>query len=140
MAENQGEESKFNMALAYLKRIDIILTHCQNSAIKQDIDSWVNLLRSLYREAIIKLNDDERNEILGINGKVIDINGEITKEQATFKNVNILISNPVNKLMHKGTILFLLDALETKLRDKLYEKGMLLPSKRDPTRAVLRKV
>lgn len=140
MTQNSGEESVFNMALAYLKRIDKLLYFCQQSAISGNIDNWTNNLRGVYREVAVKLDAKEREEIVGTK-KEIDIktltDDVIKEEEAHFKSIYFLINDPKLKRNHKRVIMFLLDALEIKIRTKLQEKGMLLPSKQDPTKAVL---
>lgn len=140
MTQNSGEESVFNMALAYLKRIDKLLYFCQQSAISGNIDNWTNNLRGVYREVAVKLDAKEREEIVGTK-KEIDIktltDDIIEEEEAHFKSIYFLINDPKLKRQHKRIIMFLLDALEIKIRTKLQEKGMLLPSKQDPTKAVL---
>ncbi len=141
MPEGQHDESVFNMALAYLKRIDKILYFCQQSAMSGNVDNWTNNLRGVYREVAVKLNKDERLEITGAN-KVIDreklLDTNIEEEEANFKSIYYLLNDKTLKIQHKRTIMFLLDALEIKLRSKLQEKGMLLPSKQDPTKAILK--
>lgn len=128
------------MALAYLKRIDKLLYLCQQSAMAGDIESWTNNLRGVYREVSVKMNDDEREKILG-QKVIIDFkkltDDNIKDEEANFKNIYHLINNRATRIKNRRTIMFLLDALEVKLRSKLQEKGMLLPSKQDPTKAVL---
>ena len=120
MGQYNSEESFFNMAVAYLERIDKLLYKCQESAIGQNIDEWRNYLRALYREASVKLNDVERKEI-----------------EDKFKLVNNLANNPMSRSVRKQEILYALDLLDIHLRTKLQQKAMLLPSKSDPRYAVL---
>ncbi len=140
MATQYQEESVFNMALAYLKRIDKLLTLCQHSAFTGDINGWSNHLRGVYRESSIKLTPEEKEDIEG-NPKVkINIkkltDDIIEKEEANFRNIYFLINNPAFKIEYRRVIMFLLDALEIKLRGMLQKKNMLLPSKDDPRRAI----
>ncbi len=140
MTEQYGQESIFNMALAYLKRIDKLLYLCQQSAMSGNVENWTNNLRGVYREVSVKLTPEEKEDILGdkvqINLATL-IDKQIEEKEANFKSVYVLINNATYKIRHKRTIMFLLDALEVKLRTRLQEKGMLLPSKQDPTKAVL---
>lgn len=140
MPQDFQQESVFNMALAYLKRIDKLLYLCQHSASIGDVNTWTNNLRGVYREVSVKLDDIERKDILG-SEKVIDFktltDDKITEDESNFKCIYYLINNNAFKNRYKRTIMFLLDGLEVKLRCKLQEKGMLLPSKQDPTKAVL---
>ena len=66
MTQDQYQaESVFNMALAYLKRIDKLLYLCQQSAMSGDVDNWTKNLRGVYREASIRLTGDEEKEVEG---------------------------------------------------------------------------
>lgn len=137
----KSEESFFNMAIAYLMRIDKLLYKCQESAIQQDINGWRQHLRGVYRELSVKLNPDEEEYIEGKIEDVVNLktllDKEITYKEATFSNINYLANNPEIYAKYKGIILLLLDKLEIKLRKLLQKKGMLLPSKSDPKYAVL---
>ncbi len=140
MPEKYQEESVFNMALAYLKRIDTLLYLCQQAAMAGHIDNWTNNLRGVYREVSVRLTDIEKEEILGSNTTINlqTLTDDIIKEEeANFKSVYFLLNNKMYKAKHKKIIMFLLDALEVKLRKKLQKKGMLLPSKKDPTKAIM---
>ena len=146
------EESIFNMALAYLKRIDKLLYLCNMSSLNGDILKWNNFLRAYYRELSIKFTDEEKEEIEGKEPFLIDINKSETldnqeqsvlknlkKDHANFNNINLLINNQRYYNTYRKQILFLLDALEIKLRGKMQEKGMGLPSKDDPRRAITKR-
>lgn len=140
MIQDLNQESVFNMALAYLKRIDKLLYLCQQSAMSSNIENWTNNLRGVYREVSVKLNTEEKDDILGNNHKInvaTLTDSVIKEEEANFKCIYFMMNDPRLKIKYKMTIMFLLDALEVKLRGKLQEKGMLLPSKQDPTKAVL---
>ena len=144
-----NEESVFNMALAYLKRIDKLLYFCNMSALNGDIVKWNNFLRAYYRELSIRFTEKEVEEIEGKAPYLIDIDKDdklniseskamnnLTKDYANFSNINLLINNPKYFSLYRKQILFLLDALEIKLRRKMQEKGMGLPSKDDPRKAI----
>lgn len=144
-----GEESVFNMALAYLKRIDKLLSLCAMSSMNGDIIKWHNCLRSVYRELAIRLNDSEKEELDGRNEDLIDKNRDfildhkeerfilnMERRHANFRNINLLINNQFYQIKYKKQIMFMLDELEIKLRTKMQNKGMLLPSKDDPRRAI----
>lgn len=140
MPDKYQEESIFNMALAYLKRIDALLTLCQNAAFQIDVDGWTKHLRGVYRETSIRLTPDEKKDIEGDPLKKINIvtltDNLIEPEEANFRNIYFMINNPTMKIKHKKIIMFLLDALEIKLRGMLQKKNMLLPSKDDPRMAI----
>jgi hypothetical protein len=138
--DHQSEESVFNMALAYLQRIDKLLYMCQEGAMTQNIPMWINALRGVYRELSVKLNDKEKEEILGNECKLINISKEKNyNDFCNFRNINSLFNDPYNSRNNKHIILYLLDQLEIKIRFRLQEKGMLLPSKDDPRFAVLKR-
>jgi len=141
--ERYSEESVFNMALAYLKRIDRILYFCQEAASRQDMDRWLTYLRGVYREVSVKLDDNEKKSVLGDPLKKINLktltDDFIEEKEANFKNIYFLINNRKLRISHKQIILFLIDALDVKIRGLLQKKGMLLPSKDDPNFAVLKR-
>lgn len=141
MSQFKSEESVFNMAIAYLTRIDKLLYRCQEAAINQDIDSWRQNLGGVFRELSVKLNDTEETDIVGDMTKIKDLktllDNKITYEEATFANINYLANKQEVKIKYKTIILMLLDKLEIKIRRQLQKKGMLLPSRNDPRYAVL---
>lgn len=141
MSQFKSEESVFNMAIAYLTRIDKLLYRCQEAAINQDVNSWRQNLAGVFRELSVKLNEVEEAEITGSIDNVVNIkellDNNITYAEATFANINYLANNPNIKYRYKTLILSLLDKLEIKLRRQLQKKGMLLPSRNDPRYAVL---
>lgn len=143
MAYYESEESVFNMALAYLERINKLLYKTQEAAINQNIDQWRLHLRAIYRELSVKLNDDEKLDVLGnirepFNlKKLLDL--RIEDSEATFLNIDRIANNASLKFKYKYVILYLLDALDVKIRTKLQKKGMLLPSKEDARKAVTKR-
>ena len=134
-------ESQFNMAMAYLMRIDKLLYFCQRHAVKEELMEWAKYLRAVYREASVRLGPNEIIDILGNPKEKIDFkkltDDVIEDHECNFKNIYFLLNNPVYQKRFKTRIMFLLDNLEVKLRRMLQQKGMLLPSKRDPTKAIL---
>lgn len=140
MAKFESEESVFNFAVEYLKDISHSLKMCGMYSSYEDIDNWLRWLRITYRQLSVKLTPEEEKGILGDYEKKIDfkeLTDDIIKdEEANFKNIYFL-THQRERIKHKKVILFLLDKLEVKLRKKLQEKGMLLPSKADPRFAIL---
>ena len=120
MAEYNSDESAFNMAFAYLKRIDKILYYCWSHSRERNIDGWLQDLRALYRELSVKLKDDEDKDI-----------------QQMFKDINVICNDRARFLNERKVALFKLDQLEVKMRRLLQKRGMLLPSKSDPRFAIL---
>ena len=122
MAEHLSEESVFNMAFAYLERINKLLYYCQQCAIRQDIDQWITYLRALQREMSIKLDDKE-----------------LEQSEINFKKVFELMKTFEMKHANRQKILISLHNLEISIRRIMQKKNMLLPSKSDPRFAVLRR-
>ena len=141
--QHQSEESVFNMALAYLQRIDKLLYKCQESALGHNIDSWRDNLMAVYRELSVKLKANEKEEIFGKLSDNIDIRKvcdlNIESSEVNFITINKLANNPTLKIKHKSIIFYLLNELDIKIRGKLQERGMLLPSKEDARFAVLKR-
>jgi hypothetical protein len=138
MADFKTDESYFNMAIAYLIRIDKILTACWYCSYRKDIDGWQKNLRALYREICVKMNPAEEKDLLGnMNDPPIENFKYITTAQVNFTNLNRLINDPEKSVTNRREILYLLDQLEVKLRKHCQTKGMLLPGKSDPNFAVL---
>jgi len=122
MVDFKSDESIFNFAVEYLRGISNGLKMCEQSAAIGSAEGWIQWLRIVFRQlsAKTKQNEDE------------DFNKD-------FKEINQLINNPVTRKTQKTYIFFLLDKLESKLRKKLQEKGMLLPNKENVYAAVLKR-
>ncbi|KKK62927.1 hypothetical protein LCGC14_2999440 [marine sediment metagenome] len=137
------EESIFNMAVEYLKEFNNSLKMCKFYSSKNDVDGWLNWLRTTYRELSIKLQPDEIKSLAGDPKKKINIetltDNIIEEEEANFRNINFLMNNPRTRIKNKRVILYLLDALEIKIRKLAQKKGMLLPSKEDAMFAITRR-
>lgn len=130
------------MALAYLKRIDKLLYLCQQCAISGNVDGWTANLRGVFREASIRFTQEEMKDVDGDHEQKINIetllDNNIQKSESNFKNIFFLLNNPKYKIKNKQTIMFLLDALEIKIRMLMQKRNMLLPSKADPTKAIMK--
>lgn len=122
MADFKTDESAFNFAVEYLKRISLSLSMCEQFATLNNADGWISWLRVVFRQLSCKLNDKEVEEFNNY-----------------FKKINILLNDKSKRHTERNKILYLLDDLETKLRQRLQKKGMLLPSKEDPRFAVLQR-
>lgn len=137
---NQNLESQFNIAFEYLKRINGLFYYCQRAALSKDVDKWADYLRALYREGSIRMSNEELDGFIGKNYTVEEskiINFEITEKDYNFKLVYYMLNNPTIKAKYKHVLMYILDGLEVKLRLVMQAKGMLLPSKRDPTKAIM---
>jgi len=119
MPSFKSDESVFNMAMAYLKRIDQILYKAQEAATTGDIDEWLNQLYAIRREVSVKLKSEEEEEL-----------------RKKFSEL-VKFLTPINKIKQRGKIRTMLDEIDIFIRKKLQERGMLLPSKSDPRFAIL---
>lgn len=137
--DNTGSKagSVFNMAMAYLTRIDKLLTQASFYSFHGDIDSWQKILRALYREVSIKLGKEEIPLIEGEEETMMAKGDKVTYKNSTFWNLNILLNDPASYKRRKREIMAMLDIIEQKLRRKMQEKDMLLPGKNDPRFAIL---
>ena len=102
------EHETWNMALAYYKRIDDLLTYCTNSRMKGKGHSWFKGIQSLYFEVYPKMSDEQKEDA----EKMLD---ELTQ----------LVNTDMKQIPTKKFM-----ALELFLRNILEKKGMLTP-KRD---------
>jgi len=135
MPQFKSEESVFNMAMAYLKRIDKLLSLCAIYSMKGDIDNWTSTLRAVYREISIKLIKAEDEDIRGTD-KEFDVT-HIKPIDVTLNNINTLYNDLRMRKKYRKELLFLLDQVEIKMRQVMQKKNMLLPSRADPRFAVL---
>lgn len=141
MAQNfNSSESAFNFALEYLKQISESLKMCSLYSSQDDIFNWTKWLRNCYRQLSVKLEKDEEKNIIGDYSQKLNIEeviNNVEREKHSTFRVIYALSSPEYLKRGKNISLFLLDALEVKIRQKLQEKGMLLPSKADPRFAIL---
>lgn len=115
----EQKESIFNFGLAYLQRLDQILGFCQMSALKQDIDNWLQGLRAIEREVCIKYEGNET-----VKNKISNV----------FSEINSLCSTHGAKTRNKQKILLKLHELDKEFRSII--KPILDPTKADPTKAI----
>lgn len=118
----QSEESVFNFAVEYLKGISESLKMCEQMSAFGKPEGWINWLRIAFRQLSAKTTPIEDEEF--------------NKE---FREINVLINNPLTLKTQRTIIFYKLDMLETKLRKKLQAKGMLLPNKENSMFAVLKR-
>lgn len=142
MGNFDSSESAFNFAVEYLKQISESLKMCSYYSSQDDATNWVKWLRNCYRQLSVKLEKEEMDYIAGKYDEEISLK-EIQDDpnqskHSNFRTVYFLMS-PRNRNKNKSLVLYLLDGIEVKIRRKLQEKGMLLPSKSDPKFAILDK-
>jgi len=113
-----GEQESFetwNMAKAYLQRIDALLTHCAFCQYHDMGSAWYKTLLNLYKELDPKMTTQEREE---------------------FNTKLVLLRNAKNSSQKKNGIdTKLYIDVELSLRRFLEKKGLLTPKGDDPTKA-----
>lgn len=130
--DSTNTESKFNAGIAYLMRIDKILTCCWQASFAGDYMSWYKHLTTLYRELVVKLNDVEDKSIWGDMKSTFDVDKEeITRENSTFINLHKIMNHKLNSKTKMKEIMLMLSSIEVKIRLLAQSKSMLLPNKMD---------
>jgi hypothetical protein len=130
--DSTNTESKFNAGIAYLMRIDKILTCCWQASFNGDYMSWYKHLTAFYRELIVKLDEKEDESIWGKSDSIFDAQKDsITRENSTFVNLNRMMNDKINNKKQTKEIMFMLNCIEIKLRILAQKKSMLLPNKMD---------
>jgi len=113
-----GDQESFetwNMAKAYLQRIDSLLTHCAFCHYHDMGSQWYKTLLNLYKEIYPKMTAEEKKEC--------DVKLD-------------LLRNAKNSLQpKKGINSKLYIDVELYLRSLLEKKGLLTPKGDDPTKA-----
>jgi len=130
--DSTNTESKFNAGIAYLMRIDKILTCCWQASFAGDYMSWYKHLTTLYRELVVKLKDNEDKSIWGKTEDKFDVDkNEITRENSTFINLHRIMNNRTHQKTKIKEIMLMLSLIEVKIRLLAQSKSMLLPNKMD---------
>lgn len=128
MSPHESDQSVFNMAFAYLKRIDALLNLAQQHALRYDAENWFNTLRAIEREVSIKCIEKEKDKK--------ESQSDLDKFEELFKEINTLMANGQAK-SNKQSIMIKLHNLDMSLRRFMQAKNMLLPSMADPRFAIL---
>lgn len=129
--ENQEEKreiAEFNMSVALLKRIDLLLTNCAVASSHMDFKRWFYLLQSLSREVKYRLKDEEIEK----EKQLFNICVQFHNEFCRYETRDMLSSFNGN-----GKFLNALDIYETFLRKCFEERGMLMINKSDVGVAML---
>lgn len=115
MEDDNYKTELWNMAMAYHKRIDDILTWCVISYRKDNIKEWRKAIICLSKEIYPKMNEEEMEEDKQLREKM---DKEVLKPK-TSKKISILP----------------LEHYEKFLRYLLDKKDMLTPRGDDPTKS-----
>jgi len=120
--ERGDEQATFNMAVAYLKRIDYLLNTANSCSMNDDLPAWFKTLKAIYREIVPKLLEDEEKKIKTL---IDDTNKVLNKHGIT------RVAFPYPQKFY-GEIYPKLDELDTTLRKLINKKGLLMPKSSDP--------
>lgn len=123
--KDASQEEQWNMASAYLKRIDHLLTYCDQCQMNQYAEGWYSGLFALYKEIYPKLKEKEKWQAEVLLNKM-----QIARRNPTKQGGN----SPREK------IVFMVNSepfvnFELFLRTMLEEKRLLTPKGADPTKS-----
>ena len=111
--EGEYSEEKWNMANAYLIRIDRLLTLCDAYQMQGDLKNWYHVLYSLYKELYPKLKtegkENEKAEAQRLLFKLIGVKNDIEKKNGGKMSIIPFVE------------------FELYLRQKLEDKKLLTP-------------
>ena len=135
----QSDQSVFNMAQAYLMRIDRLLYITAECQSKRELRKWFNVFRSVYALVKIKFKPEEI-EKLNTKDKEID---EFFKthpfidlgEQRTFNFNGNIISKP-NQPAEREELYLMIERWQEQILRLADKYGLLLPNRADPRFAV----
>lgn len=124
-SQPSNEQTTFNMSLAILKRIDLLLTDIAMASKQRDLHQWFDLLETLKREVDFMYNDLEKKMLNIYLKELIQLDNDYLncKRISQFKDYSIF---------HK-----LLESYGRFLKNSLYTRGMLVVHKSDVGSAIL---
>jgi hypothetical protein len=124
-----ADESAFNMGIAILKRIDLILNNCYVASTNKDLNSWFSHLNSLLKEIKYLMTDVE-----------LDKNDEYIVELLSLDNDyrHYVNARKISNFEDYWLYFFLLEDYETFLRKCLQKRKMLMATASDPKHAFKR--
>ena len=107
----------WNMAEAYYRRIDSLLTLCDKYHMEKNLLKWFDAIYALYKEIYPKMSPDDKKKA-----------NDLLKKATDKKNTGL--RNPTKCV----SILPFVD-IEMFIRECMEKKNMLTPKGDDPTRA-----
>lgn len=122
--QDASQEEQWNMAKAYLMRIDQLLTACDHHQMSQNGEGWYQTLFALYKELYPKLKEKEKWQAEVLLNKLRYARSHPTKEGTQTRGQVIV---KVNSEPFVNFELF--------LRTMLEEKKLLTPKGADPTKS-----
>ena len=114
-------KSAFNMAIAYLNRLDELLKLCNESSINNKIETWHPAVKALYRE-LCPFMDNKQKE------KIAHLLSSCYGTQTNIRTKETMRSYDSNGL----------ERAEILLREIMSKRGLLVPRADDPSQAVLK--
>jgi len=117
------EQSEFNDALSYLRRINTCLTTADIASTNLDFFAWFHALMAFRRELSTEIKDDE---ITVYDPLIMEINQQINR---------VVTSN--GRLKYSGDVYMKLDYFERSLR-KIYKDSGLQMKMKEDARSALR--
>lgn len=122
-----GEEASFNMSLQSLKRMDSLLWKVSVAALNKDYEMWDIALRHLRRETAPYLKKPTFEKLTEQFKKLKEMNWLSLDEQGRkiVKESNIEVVED------------LLDTITIEIQNAMFECGILMKTKDDPTRSIV---
>lgn len=124
------KDTDWNFALAYLKRIDILLQQCNFYKGRNDFDNWLLSAYSVHDELYPRMIVEKKRDGTIVCDEPIEANKLFEKAKAS---VRMNIKGNVDRWI----IINNLSNYERFLRDILRKRGMDMPKKNDPGRSLL---
>ena len=140
MADFRSDESAFNFAVAYLKRVNELLYIAAESKGQRDLRRWFDVIRVIFGEVNIKFKPEEIKAIQEQEETIKkefrekpDINlGDYKEVIVKGKGVKI-----PNCPLEREKLFIMIENYEYTIKKLADRYGMLLPSKSDPRFAIL---
>jgi len=117
--------SEFNMAVAYLQRLHVLLMKCDESSIMLDCYGWYHTLTALYRELSTEIKEEHQ---LGYGKTLRELNQIVVRETN--------IGSRTGRNGMTSELYFGLHQLEIDLRKVMKDRGLQNKTSQDPSRAV----
>lgn len=119
--DDTQQPTQFNMAIATLQRLDMILKAVSYYATEHNLMKWETYLKDLRRNVHPFLGKEEKEEI-----------------DTLFKKLNFKWAGAEGKVISSkvGLVYNILDEITMKLQDYMKDAGLLMPKSDDPRLAI----
>lgn len=131
MTDFNEKDTEWNFALAYLKRIDVLLQKCNYYKTLRDYDNWLLNIDATHTEIHPRLQVNRKSDGTLINDEL----DESEKLATTARNQLTLFQNKGN--IDRWIIHSSLNKYERYLRNILRLRGMDMPKKTDAGHSLL---